>query len=116
MNIKKQTSCIKCGSNFNVKYLSFFGSEIFGIFPDSKISVGNSVAFALRHREKFHLPVSWIPIFDYDDGYVAYFDYSSLNDEGEPEVILATYDGNAYTIVEHISEDFGDFLLKVVQE
>ncbi|MBP6874427.1 MAG: SMI1/KNR4 family protein, partial [Clostridia bacterium] len=79
-------------------YLSFFGSEIFGIFPDSKISVGNSVAFALRHREKFHLPVSWIPIFDYDDGYVAYFDYSSLNDEGEPEVILATYDPKQYGI------------------
>ena len=47
---------------------------------------------------------------------MAYFDYSSLNNEGEPRIVILKYDGSKYDIIETIADDFGDFILKLVQE
>lgn len=47
---------------------------------------------------------------------MAYLDYSSLNAEKEPNVIMAFYNGKKYEIVETLAEDFGDFILQLVQE
>lgn len=99
-------------------YLSFYGNEIFGIDPnaDSGILEGNSVACALHDRAEYGLPKEWIPIYNFDDGYMAYLDYSSLNEEGEPCVIVAGYDGSEYQVEETIAEDFGEFVLELVKE
>ena len=80
-------------------YLSFYGNEIFGIEPDddSGILEGNSVAYALNDRAEYNLPSKWIPIYNFEDGSMAYLDYSSINSEGEPR-------------------DLGDFVLQLVQE
>ncbi len=99
-------------------YLSFFGNEIYGIDPedDSGILEGNSVAYALNDRKKYSLPKEWIPIYNFGDGNMAYLDYSSLNSEKEPRVIMAFYNGGEYEIIETLAEDFGDFILQLVQE
>ncbi|GEM_PF-324017 len=99
-------------------YLSFWGNEIFGIDPDddSGILEGNSVAFAINDREEYNLPNDWIPIYNFEDGNMAYLDYSSPNLEEEPKVIMAFYNGNEYEIAEILAEDFGDFVLGLVQE
>ena len=99
-------------------YLSFFGNEIFGIDPndDSGELEGNSVAYALNDREEYGLPEAWIPVYNFDDGYMAYLDYSSLNDEGEPCVIVAGFNGEEYEAEETIAEDFGEFVLHLVME
>ncbi len=115
LNIKFSKQCLdfyeKCG------YLSFFGNEIFGINPDNlEILSGNSVAFALNDRETYGLPSSWLPIYDFDDGDMAYLDYSSLNDDNEPPVISAFFNGEEYVVSEQIAEDIGSFILKLVEE
>ncbi len=115
LNIKFSKQCLefyrKCG------YLSFFGNEIFGINPDNlEILSGNSVAFALNDREAYNLPSKWLPIYDFDDGNMAYLDYSSLNDDDEPPVISAFFDGEEYVVSEQIAEDLGCFILRLVEE
>lgn len=99
-------------------YLSFFGNEIFGIDPydDSGELEGNSVAYAINDREEYGLPINLIPIYNFDDGLMAYLDYSSLNKDGEPCVIAAEFDGSEYHIEETVAEDFGEFLLQLVKE
>ncbi len=99
-------------------YMSFLGNEIFGIDSDddSGILEGNSVEYALNDREEYNLPVHWLPIYNYEDGNMAYLDYSSLNDEEEPLVIMAFYNGENYEVVETVAEDFGSFILKLVEE
>ena len=101
-----------------VGYLSFFGSEIFGIDPNdvSGILEGNSVAYALADRRQNNLPKEWIPIYNYGDGHMAYLDYAHLNSEKEPRVIMGTYTGIVYRQIEIIADDFGDFLLQLVEE
>lgn len=99
-------------------YLSFFGNEIYGIDPydDSGVLAGNSVAYAMNDREECGLPKHWIPIYDFEDGEMAYLDYSYLNEEEEPRVIQACYDGEEYEIIDILAEDFGSFVLQLVLE
>lgn len=99
-------------------YLSFYGNEIFGIDPedDSGILEGNSVAYAINDREEYNLSNEWVPIYNFEDGNMAYLDYSYLNSEREPRVIRAFYNGSEYEIVETLAEDLGDFILQLVQE
>lgn len=99
-------------------YLSFYGNEIFGIDPDddSDILEGNTVAYALNDRKEYNLPIKWLPIYNYEDGNMAYLDYSSLNEEKEPIVIMASYNGEKYEIADTVAEDFGAFVLKLVEE
>lgn len=98
-------------------YLSFYGCEIFGIDPDHLDEMeGNSVACALHDRKETALPAHLIPIYNLDDGCVAYLDYASCNAEGEPRVVMAVYNGSAYEIMDTLAEDFGDFALRLVQE
>ncbi|MGI6258670.1 MAG: SMI1/KNR4 family protein [Anaerolineaceae bacterium] len=100
-----------------VGYLSFFGNEIFGIDPDSTSGIleGNSVAYALHERKNYGLPKEWIPVYNNDDGYMTFLDYGTLNAEKEPRLVLCFYDGKSYQIVETVAEDFGAFLLELVE-
>ena len=116
LNIKFSNQSIEFYKKYG--YLSFYGNEIFGIDPDddSGILEGNSVAYALNDRKEYNLPNEWIPIYNFDDGNMAYLDYSSLNAEKEPDVIMAFYNGDKYETVEKLAEDLGDFILQLVQE
>lgn len=100
-----------------VGYLSFFGVEIYGIYPDGdlRILAGNSFASAIHDRKRYDLPAKWLPIYFFDDGCYGYLDYSQLNKDGEPPVIMATYNGKEYRVIEKVADDFGDFLLNLVQ-
>lgn len=99
-------------------YMSFYGSEIFGIEPNdnSGILEGNSVAYAINDRKVYNLPKEWVPIYNFQDGNLAYLDYSSLNNEKEPKIIMALYNGKDYEITDYLAEDLGEFLLKLVSE
>lgn len=98
-------------------YIMFFGTEIYGVYDKvfEGVYAGNAVIATLQDREEYNLPTAWIPIFDYDDGYVAYLNYSNLNSENEPRVILGIYTGEKYKNTETIADDFGDFLLQLVE-
>lgn len=99
-------------------YIMFFGTEIYGIYKEvfEGIYAGNAVIATLQDREEYNLPEEWIPVFDYDDGYKAYLDYTHLNLEQEPRVVLGIFTGKEYEITEIISEDLGDFLLELVEQ
>lgn len=99
-------------------YLEFFGVEVFGIMKDdfSGAPETNCVETALADRQEHNLPNEWLPIYFFDDGYYGYLDYSQLNKDGEPQVIMAIYNGKEYIVAEKVAEDFGDFLLNLVKE
>lgn len=104
---------------FNEKYgyLSFSGNEIFGIDPNNLEELeGNAVAYALNDREEYNLPNNLIPIYNFDDGCMAYLDFSNLNGDGEPVVVMVEFNGEEYEIIECIAEDFGDFVLGLLKE
>ena len=116
LNIKFSNQSIEFYKKYG--YLSFYGNEIFGIDPDDDSGEieGNSVAYALNDRKEYGLPDKWIPLYNFDDGIMAYLDYSSLNDVGEPCVIVARFNDVGYQIEETIAEDFGEFILQLVKE
>lgn len=49
---------------------------------------GNCVAYALNDREEYGLSHSYIPIYNYGDGTMAYMDCSILNEEEEPRIVI----------------------------
>lgn len=116
LGLKFSDQCLEFYREYG--YLSFFGVEIFGIDldDDSDTLEGNSVAYALHDREEYHLPDKWVPIYDFEDGNIAFLDYGSLNSEKEPRVIMAFCDGNAYEEVDTLAEDLGEFILQLVEE
>ena len=116
LNVKFSRQCIEFYQKYG--YLSFYGNEIFGIDPDddSGILEGNSVTYAINDRIEYNLPNDWIPIYNFDDGNMAYLDYSSLNRENEPKVIMGFYNGIKYEVVDTLADDLGDFLLKLIQK
>ena len=116
LGIKFSKQCLEFYKQYG--YLSFYGNEVFGIDPDedSEILEGNSVAYALNDRKEYNLPISWIPIYNYEDGNMAYLDFDNKNEEGEPRIIMCIYTGEAHEIAEVIADDFGDFLLSLVEQ
>ena len=98
-------------------YLEFFGTEVYGIVKDdfSGSPAGSCVEAALADRQEYGLPDHWLPIYNFDDGYTGYLDYSKLNNEAEPPVIMAIYDGNNYVVTDTMADDLGDFLLNLVE-
>ena len=114
LNVKFSRQCREFYEKYG--YMSFYGTEIFGIDPDDEELEGNSVAYALNDREELDLPMEWIPFYDFEDGNMAYMDYSSLDEAGEPRIIMAYYNGEEFEIVEVLAEDFGSFVLELVKE
>lgn len=100
-----------------VGYMSFSGYEFFGICKDdfSGIHHGNMIESTLADRKEYNLPSEWLTVFFFDDGYYGYLDYSQLNEEGEPPVIMSIYTGKKYEVVKKVSSDFGDFIMERVE-
>jgi hypothetical protein len=99
-------------------YLSFFGNEFYGICKDDFTGkyVGCAIEATLHDRVNYSLPEKWITLYFFDDGYYGYLDYSQLNSEEEPPVIMAHFNGEKYVVTEKVSEDLGDFLLECIEE
>ena len=97
-----------------IDYVSYDGGEIFGISDgaNSMVLEGNIVAYTLYDREHYNMPLQWIPFYNFYDGSLAYFDYSQINEYGEPCVIRAYYNEKKqeFTIIEVLAQDFGEFL------
>lgn len=99
-------------------YLSFFGNEFYGICKDdfSGTHTGCAIEATLQDRKELNLPSKWLTLYFFDDGYYGYLDYSQLNEEGEPPVIMAIYNGEQYIVAEKVADDLGDFILQRVEE
>lgn len=115
LNIKFSKQLINYLSSFG--FLEFYGHEFYGIIKDdfSGLPEGNIVECTLYDREFSMLPEKWLPIFNFNDGYMGYLDYENLSSEGEPRVIMAIFNGKRYAAIDMIAEDFGDFLLQKVE-
>jgi len=102
-----------------VGFLMFSGKEIYGIVMDdfSGDTEDNAVEFSLKQRKEWKLPKEWLCIYNFGfDGYMGYLDYSDLNADGEPPVIMAVGAGKKYIVAERVAEDLGDFILGLVEE
>ena len=137
LGVRFSKQCREFYTNYN--YLSFYGQEIYGVDPEKlDVLVGNSVGATLSARKKWGLPAQWILFLDYgSDDTAVYMDYSQLNADGEPRIIEAVYTNGEhldeyndegfeegqepegycrYMVNEVLAEDFGQFLLKLVEE
>lgn len=120
----------KAEAKLNVKftglYLDFlqtfgagnFGSEeIFGIIDEDfeHSSVPDGIWYTLTLRESMNLPGHYVVIYDTGSDEVFCLDFNDQNDKGEPKVI-ALDPGYALDeqSLEVIADDFGDFLLDLV--
>ncbi|PGZ90922.1 SMI1/KNR4 family protein [Bacillus sp. AFS029533] len=75
----------------------------------------DAVRFTLTKRRLKRLPENFITIIDYDPDIVYCLDFSKLNDENEPAVVSFNL-GEDWGEQKLIAEDFGDFLLEIIQD
>mgnify|MGYP004626877799 FL=1 len=97
--------------------MEFFGVELYGIVKTdfSSVSVeGCLVEWTILER-KNGLNPKWLPICFEDDGNTAFLDFNDLDENGEPSVILAKGTERGYEKVEKIANDFGDYVLELVE-
>ncbi len=100
-------------------YFSFFGNEFYGIIKDD--FTGNYtpqiVVATLVDRERANMPHSYLHLWDAGDGAIAILDYSNLNEDSEPPVLLVDYRGEeqGWVVLDKIADDLGDFLLQLVE-
>lgn len=98
--------------------ICFFGVELYGINNEnfnSKFLEGNLVEWTLNERKVTHLNNNWLPIRFEDDGAMAFLDFSDMNDEGEPHIILAEDHGDGYEKNDIIADDLGEYVLELVE-
>lgn len=116
INIKFSQQCYEFYKAFD--YSVFGGIEIFGIQTgaNSQNLEGNIVAYTINDRTEYHLPVMWIPFLNFRDGTMAYYDYSSLNENKEPRIIRAAFVRENFNLIEILADDFGDFLCDLIMQ
>lgn len=100
-------------------YIEFFGVELYGIINESFIlddesNEGCMIEWTVDERTASGLNPKWVAIRFEDEGGMAFFDFSSLNSEGEPRVVLAIDCGDGYELDRVLADDFGDYLLDLV--
>lgn len=116
LDIKFSKQTFKYFNEFG--FIEFFGHEIYGIIKDdfSGTPTGCSIETTIADREEYQLPKEWLTIYCFDDGYMGYLDYSQLNEDGEPPVIMAIYDGEKFVVTQKVAEDLGDFIIQLIEE
>lgn len=118
----------KLNLKFTGLYLDFlqtfgagnFGSqEIYGIihadFENS--SVPDAIWYSLTERNKTNLPQNLVVIYDTGSDELICLDFDNRNDHGEPKIVTFAPGfklGNQ--TYELIADDFGDFLLDLVNQ
>lgn len=98
----------------------FTSWEIFGVTDWDFNSPSNSdypdaVRFTLNKRRENNLPENFITIIDYDPDILYCLDFNNLSVENEPAVVSFNI-GKDWGVQNIISEDFGEFLLNIVQD
>lgn len=93
--------------------------EIYGIINDNftDSSVPNGVWFTLTERREVQMPHHLYVLYDTGAGEFFCLDFSRLNEHKEPPVVvyIPGVDNNLQSY-EIIAEDFGDYLLNIVEE
>lgn len=99
-------------------YLSFFGNEFMGILKEdfSGVPAMGIVECALLERKESALPSTWVPIYNLDDGYMAYLAYDRLNSDGEPAVFAGICTDTGFVKEEQIAQDYGEFIEQRVDD
>ena len=94
------------------------GNDVFGMFDgDFSLKYGGAVETTLLHRKDWNLPEKRLVIYDYEyECFVAHLDFSQCDENGEPPVIEVVYEGTEWVFARKVAEDFGDFLLELVEE
>lgn len=111
-------------SGFYLDFLQEFGAgnfgseEIFGIIDDDYInsSVPDAIWYTLTLRNSGNLPSNFLVIYDNGSDEIYCLDFNNVGKTGEPKVVSIDlgYDLDDQD-VEIIAEDFGDFLLELVE-
>ncbi|MEK5522933.1 SMI1/KNR4 family protein [Heyndrickxia sporothermodurans] len=118
----------KLGLRFTGQYLDFlqtfgagnFGAqEIYGIIsPDfENSSVPDAIWYTLTERKEINLPINLLAIYDTGSDDVFCLDFNQLDNKGEPKLVsfVPGFDLKSQTN-EIIANDFGDFLLELVNQ
>lgn len=116
------------GLKFSGSYLDFlqtfgagnFGSEeVFGIIDDDfeNSSVPDAIWYTLTLRKSVNLPEHFLVIYDTGSDEVFCLDFNNTDSKGESKIV-AIDPGYALRdqTLELIADDFGDFLLELVEE
>lgn len=116
------------GLKFTGTYLDFlktfgagnFGSEeVYGIIDDDfeNSSVPDAIWYTLTLRKSVNFPDHFLVIYDTGTGDVFCLDYNNTDSNGEPKIV-AIDPGYALKnqTLELIADNFGDFLLELVEE
>lgn len=118
----------KLGLKFTGSYLDFlqtfgagsFGAEeIFGIIHDDfeNSSVPDAIWYTLTERDENEIPEKLLIVYDTGSDELFCLDFNQLNVVGEPKVVSfvpgMNLDRQTYEI---IANDFGDFLLDLVNQ
>lgn len=100
-------------------FLSLGGDEIYGIIDDNftDSSVPDAIWLTVAQRNRFGLPHHLMPIYDLGEGTKYCLDVSQMNEEQECPVVVWPINGyEATPVLEVEAENFGQFLLNIVQE
>lgn len=107
-------------SYFLKKYgtLSFSGYEFFGICKAglSAQIVPCSIGLTIRYRDRHDLKANYVLLGYLDEGYSCYFDYSSLNQDGEPKIVVLSSLPKETVFINTIANDLGDYIEKCIKE
>ena len=118
----------KIGLRFAGLYLDYlktfgagnFGSqEIYGIIHDDfeNSSVPDAIWYTLTERREINLPNNLLIIYDTGSDELFCLDYNQLAENGEPKIVSfvpgAELESQTYEI---IANDFGDFVLDLVEQ
>lgn len=116
------------GIKFSAQYRKFvlgYGAgsigaqEIYGVVDDDfdNSSIPNGIWFTLIERQEVQMPENLLVICDAGSDEFFCLDFSKVSKEGEPPIVVfvAGVD-NEYQTYEIIAEDFGNYLLQVVEQ
>lgn len=104
---------------FLIKYGAgnYGAEEILGVIDDDfeESSVPDGIWYTLTEREEVDLPMNLVVIYETGGDELFCLDFNNLNEEKEP-IVVAYIPGedNKNQRYEKIADDFGDFLLQLV--
>lgn len=98
---------------------NYGAEEILGVIDEDfeESSVPDGIWYTLTEREEIDLPLNLVVIYEEGSGELFCLDFNCLNEEKEPVVIsYVPGEDNVNQKYEKIADDFGDFLLQLVNE
>ncbi|NFP90977.1 SMI1/KNR4 family protein [Clostridium sporogenes] len=96
---------------------NYDSEEILGVIDDDfeESSVPDGIWYTLTEREEVDLPKNLVVIYETGSDEIFCLDFNGLNQENEPPVVsYLPGEDNKNQKYEKIADDFGDFLLQLV--